>query len=83
MQREELQTKAVDVQMLKFGKKIDLDHILSMSVNKTADELKKQLFAADEIRMEELARWQVCTEAESQRESGARGVFGDNGLHSS
>ncbi|KNC50512.1 WD repeat domain 52 [Thecamonas trahens ATCC 50062] len=55
-EREELAARAEDVQMLKFGKLIDLDHVLEMSVNKSADELKALLRAADSKRIAELMR---------------------------
>jgi len=42
--------------MLKFGRIIDLDHVLEMSVNKSADELKALLRAADAKRAAELAK---------------------------
>ena len=54
--RDLLLARAEDVQMLKFGRIIDLDHVLEMSVNKSADELKALLRAADAKRAAELAK---------------------------
>jgi hypothetical protein len=53
-QLEELEQKAHDVQMLKFGQVIDLEKLERMGVNKNADELREKLYREDKKRTLEL-----------------------------
>ncbi|KAJ3297198.1 Cilia- and flagella-associated protein 44 [Borealophlyctis nickersoniae] len=54
---QELETRAHDVQMLKFGQIIDLERLERMGVNRNADELREKLQKEDVRRMKELAEW--------------------------
>ncbi|KAJ3035172.1 Cilia- and flagella-associated protein 44, partial [Rhizophlyctis rosea] len=54
---QEHQTRATDVQMLKFGQIIDLEKLERMGVNRTADELRDKLAKEDVKRMKELEAW--------------------------
>ncbi|KAI8820502.1 uncharacterized protein EV422DRAFT_496817 [Fimicolochytrium jonesii] len=55
----ELEARAVDVQMLKFGKIIDLEKLERMGFNKNADELREKLTKEDAKRMKELEELQL------------------------
>jgi hypothetical protein len=50
----ELEARAYDVQMLKFGRVIDLEKLERMGVNKTSDELRERIGQEDAVRMKEL-----------------------------
>ncbi|KAJ3110144.1 Cilia- and flagella-associated protein 44 [Phlyctochytrium bullatum] len=50
----ELDMRATDVQMLKFGKIIDLEKLERMGVNKNADELREKLQKEDNKRSKEV-----------------------------
>lgn len=56
---KELEARARDVQMLKFGQEVDLEVLEKMSVNKTAEELKQQLKKLEGKNSRELKAWQV------------------------
>jgi len=63
----ELEARARDVQILKFGQEVDLDVIEGMSVNKTADELRAALKKLEARGERELAAWeQRLTEAAAE-----------------
>ncbi|KAJ3162408.1 Cilia- and flagella-associated protein 44 [Geranomyces michiganensis] len=51
---QELEARAVDVQMLKFGQIIDLEKLERMGVNKNADELREKLAKEDVKRLKEV-----------------------------
>ncbi|KAI9014667.1 hypothetical protein BC832DRAFT_164254 [Gaertneriomyces semiglobifer] len=51
---QELEARATDVQMLKFGQIIDLEKLERMGVNKNADELREKLAKEDSKRLKEL-----------------------------
>ncbi|ORX54869.1 WD40 repeat-like protein [Piromyces finnis] len=53
----ELEKKAYDVQMLKFGQVIDLEKLERMGVNKNAEELKEKLNKNDNKYANELNEW--------------------------
>jgi hypothetical protein len=56
---EELRARVLDVQMLKFGRKIELDKLDSMTVNREAEELKFDLASVDVQRLREVETWDV------------------------
>ncbi len=56
---KELEARARDVQMLKFGQEVDLEVLEKMSGNKTAEELKLQLKKLEAKNARELKAWQV------------------------
>eukprot|EP00002_Diphylleia_rotans_P014287 TRINITY_DN2784_c0_g1_i6.p1 TRINITY_DN2784_c0_g1~~TRINITY_DN2784_c0_g1_i6.p1 ORF type:complete len:1834 (-),score=489.32 TRINITY_DN2784_c0_g1_i6:186-5687(-) len=56
--KSELEARAFDVQMLKFGQAINLEMIEKMSVNKTADEMKERIRKEERERLIELEQWQ-------------------------
>ncbi|KAJ3223187.1 Cilia- and flagella-associated protein 44 [Clydaea vesicula] len=51
---EDMEGRAYDVQMLKFGKVIDLEKLERMGVNKNAEELREKLLREDQKRLKEL-----------------------------
>jgi hypothetical protein len=55
----ELTTKNREVQMLKFGKLVDLEKLEKLGVNKAADELKEKIHKDDWKRIRELAELDV------------------------
>ncbi len=55
----ELQAKARDVQMLKFGQIVDLDKLEKLGSNKAADDLKEKLQKEDYKRMKEIEEVEV------------------------
>eukprot|EP00741_Cyanophora_paradoxa_P024459 tig00022075_g23616.t1 len=54
----ELEARAYDVQMLKFGQVIDLEQLERMSVNRTAEELKEKLKRQEMKNAAELELWE-------------------------
>ena len=54
---KELEARARDVQMLKFGQEVDLDVLENISVNKTAEDLKEQLKKLETTNAAELKAW--------------------------
>ncbi|KAJ3102122.1 Cilia- and flagella-associated protein 44 [Phlyctochytrium planicorne] len=54
----ELEMRATDVQMLKFGKIIDLEKLERMGVNKNADELREKLQKEDNKRSKEVEHFE-------------------------
>jgi len=55
----ELEARAYDVQMLKFGQVIDLEVLERMSVNRTAEELKEKLKRQEAKNVAELDSWDL------------------------
>ncbi|KAJ1620191.1 hypothetical protein T492DRAFT_847998 [Pavlovales sp. CCMP2436] len=55
----ELEARAVDVQMLKFGQEVDLDALNSYTVNKSAEELREKVTMLDQKQQRALAQWEV------------------------
>jgi hypothetical protein len=55
---DELDARARDVQMLKFGQLIDLERIESVGVNKAAEELRERAKAIETSQMATLRSWQ-------------------------
>lgn len=53
----ELQSKARDIQLLKFGQLIDLDLLDKMGVNKTTEDLKENLMRQEKQFIQDLAQW--------------------------
>ena len=53
----ELQSKARDIQLLKFGQLIDLDLLDKMGVNKTTEDLKENLLRQEKQFIHDLAQW--------------------------
>ena len=53
----ELQSKARDIQLLKFGQLIDLDLLDKMGVNKTTEDLKANLLRQEKQFIQDLAQW--------------------------
>ncbi|MEM8709793.1 MAG: amidohydrolase family protein [Planctomycetota bacterium] len=53
----ELQSRAYDVQMLKFGQLIDLDVLDRMGANKNAEDMKANLVRQEEAHAAELRQW--------------------------
>jgi len=53
----DLQAKCTDVQVLKFGKEIDLEAIEKASVNKEADELREKLEKSERERATKISQW--------------------------
>ncbi|QDZ25480.1 hypothetical protein HOP50_17g80200 [Chloropicon primus] len=53
----ELQSKARDIQLLKFGQLIDLDLLDKMGVNKTTEDLKANLLRQEKQFIHDLAQW--------------------------
>ncbi|TPX71174.1 hypothetical protein SpCBS45565_g01378 [Spizellomyces sp. 'palustris'] len=56
---QELEARATDVQMLKFGHIIDLEKLERMGVNKGADELREKLAKEDAKRLKEVEELEV------------------------
>ena len=54
----ELDARARDVQMLKFGQVINLEAIEAVSVNKGADELRERIRAVEKTQSRALYGWQ-------------------------
>ena len=54
----ELQSRAYDVQMLKFGQLIDLDVLDRMGANKNAEDMKANLRHQEEAHAFELRQWE-------------------------
>ncbi|KAI9333809.1 hypothetical protein BDR26DRAFT_805717, partial [Obelidium mucronatum] len=50
----ELEGRATDVQLLKFGQTIDLEKLERMGINRSADELREKLTREDNKRLKEL-----------------------------
>jgi hypothetical protein len=55
----ELEKRAYNVQMLKFGQIIDLEKLERMGINKAADELRDKLQKEDVKRSKELEKYDV------------------------
>jgi prefoldin subunit 5 len=53
----ELDARATDVQMLKFGQIIDLEKLERMGINRGADELREKLQKEDMKRQRDLEQW--------------------------
>ena len=53
----ELQSKARDIQLLKFGQLIDLDLLDKMGVNKTTEDLKENLLGQEKQFIRDIAQW--------------------------
>lgn len=51
---QEYEMRALEVQMLKFGKVIDLEKLERMGVNKNADELREKIQKEDQRREKEI-----------------------------
>ncbi|KAJ1511739.1 Cilia- and flagella-associated protein 44 [Coelomomyces lativittatus] len=56
---KELSEKCVEVQMLKFGRCVDIEKLEKMGTNKAADELRQQLLERDKQSQIELERMKV------------------------
>ncbi|KAJ3086753.1 Cilia- and flagella-associated protein 44 [Quaeritorhiza haematococci] len=56
---QELDERAYDVQMLKFGQVIDLERLERMGVNRNADELRERLQKEEYRHIKELEEWKV------------------------
>ena len=54
---QELTSRALDVQMLKFGRTIDLEKLEKLGVNRNAEELKEKITREEAKRSAELAQW--------------------------
>ncbi len=59
LQNKQLESKAVEVQMLKFGQVINLESLEKKSVNKPAEELKEKMSKEDKKRMKQLEYLEV------------------------
>ncbi len=55
----ELESRLYEVQMLKFGRTIDLERLEKLGFNKTADELRDKLMREDSKRTRQLDAWEV------------------------
>lgn len=65
----DLQAKCTDVQVLKFGKEIDLEAIEKASVNKEADELKDKLEKHERERAQKIVQWdEMIKEAKAEQQ---------------
>lgn len=64
---EDLDRRAYEVQMLKFGKVIDLDKLERMGVNKNAEELREKLLKDDLRRTQELNQAQKEIDKRKER----------------
>ena len=53
----ELESRARDIQLLKFGQEVDVQKLENLSVNKTAEELIVKLTAQEQARAKELREW--------------------------
>ena len=53
------------MQMLKFGRLVDLAKLETVSVNRTVEELKEKLRQEEMISAREIAKWDVSTRASS------------------
>jgi hypothetical protein len=47
------------MQMLKFGRLVDLERLENVTVNRTAEELKERLRQQELQNANELAKWEV------------------------
>lgn len=56
---KQLEAKAIEVQMLKFGQTINLEALENKSVNKPAEELKEKINKEEKGRMKELETYDV------------------------
>ena len=57
----ELEARATDVQMLKFGQMIDLEKLERMGINRNADEIREKIQKEDNRRIKELQQWEVSS----------------------
>jgi hypothetical protein len=59
LQISELEEKVKNMQMLKFGRLVDLERLENVTVNRTAEELKERLRQQELQNANELAKWEV------------------------
>jgi len=55
---QELDARARDVQMLKFGRLVDLERIERVGINKGADDLRNRIRAIEHTQQNSLLAWQ-------------------------
>jgi len=66
----DLHAKCTDVQVLKFGKEIDLEAIEKASVNKEADELREKLEKHERERAQKVLQWdEMIKEAKEEQQT--------------
>ncbi|KAI9183945.1 hypothetical protein H9P43_002997 [Blastocladiella emersonii ATCC 22665] len=53
----DLESKCAEVQMLKFGRLVDVDRLEKMGINKAAEDLRTQITAKERQNATELERW--------------------------
>jgi hypothetical protein len=58
-QISELEEKVKNMQMLKFGRLVDLERLENVTVNRTAEELKERLRQQELQNANILAKWEV------------------------
>lgn len=56
----ELDAKAKEIMLLKFGRIVDLDRLEGLSVNRIVQELQERLKAMERKSSRELAALEVC-----------------------
>jgi alpha-amylase/alpha-mannosidase (GH57 family) len=61
----ELEARARDVQLLKFGQIIDLEKLERLGINRNADELREKIQKEDQKRLHELEEWDVSKNLQS------------------
>ena len=59
LQISELEEKVKNMQMLKFGRLVDLERLENVTVNRTAEELKERLRQQELQNANELGKWEV------------------------
>ncbi|KAG8464582.1 hypothetical protein KFE25_009950 [Diacronema lutheri] len=55
----ELEARAIDVQLLKFGQQVDLDALSNYTVNKGAEELREKVALLEQKQHRALAQWET------------------------
>lgn len=61
LQIKELEDKVKQIQMLKFGRIVDLEKLETVSVNRVAEELKEKLRDQEMRNAKDIASWDVCS----------------------
>ena len=59
IQIKELEDKVQQIQMLKFGRLVDLEKLETVSVNRVAEELKEKLREQETSNLKEINNWDV------------------------
>ena len=67
-----------DMQMLKFGRLVDLDKLETVSVNRTVEELKEKLRQEEFMSAREIAKWDKTIDSYKEKVTLFTSTSGDN-----